>query len=306
MNGKDKDGNVIPVTTTTTAVESEKEAPATKVDITQALEYDQGVLLEANNKLKSDQQLLKKQLDKAKKDLATSVPSTEVERMETELKELSELKKQMEAKEEAEVLAQKKDEVDRIKYLHEKELAKIQTEMTALKDALQANEATQKERADQYQSELSTLRSIQLENDIFSASKDLAYSPKQIVLLLKNDFKYDEELHRYVYQVTNDKGKVVDEVSVAEHVKEFLAKEENDNLALAPTGKTSVGTPVNSDGVHTTVPTNSSIGKTDSHSTAADLQKEAALRDFSVETWAELKKVKAEIVARKRKERQNR
>lgn len=285
---------------------------STDTGTNQALSYDQQVLVDANTKLKADQKLLKNQLDKAKKSLASSTPSTEVERMQQEIEQLSELKKQVEAKAEEEELAKKKNDLEREKYLHEKELTKLQTEITTLRGSLQTAQEEQKNHAEQYQSELATLRSIQLENDIFSASKELAYNPKQIVLLLKSDFTYDNELHQYVHPVTNDKGKVVDEVSVAEHVKTFLAKEENDNLALAPAKASGSGTPsaspVTSSSSSSTTNSNSNspFAKSDSQSKQAKLKREANLRDFTVDEWVELKKLKADIVAKKKKERAER
>jgi hypothetical protein len=79
-----------------------------------------------------------------------------------------------------------------------------------------------------------------LENQIHrAAAKLFAFQPEQIVRMLHDEFSYDETLGIHEYFVKNDKGKIIDNLSIEERVKQFLGEEVNKNL---------IRSKVNSDG----------------------------------------------------------
>ena len=117
-----------------------------------------------------------------------------------------------------------------------------------------------------------------------SAVKHKALRPDQIVRLTKDDFVFDNTLEKFVYHKKDAKGKLVDELTIDERIKEFLDDEENDNLVESSVTNTSLHTDTRTTELEGKVKTENTLGrKTGEYDpNDEDIKKEAEERGLEV------------------------
>lgn len=180
--------------------------------------------------VKKERRAVQKKVKELEDSLRDNPSREEYERLTEELEELKTFKQEIDEKAEEEE-RKKLSEIERVKLDTNREMEKLKKEYEKQVENLQ-KELEDKEKAlEQTGTTVSELRKIKLQNDIVSAaSKNKAYNPKQIERMLAHEFTYDEDISKYVYKVTDEKGKVVDEKTVEERVTEFLQDKDNANL----------------------------------------------------------------------------
>jgi hypothetical protein len=158
------------------------------------------------------------------------IPSTEKEELDEEHNKLKKFKSDIDKAEEEKELAQK-TEVERLELKMKKQEQSFQEQLdTKMKDIMGEQETTKKELAETRE-EAKKLRFHGLEAEIIrEASKLEAWNPQQIFLLTRDKFTYDKDLGKFSFQERDERDKLVDELSVSEYLKDFLNKEENENL----------------------------------------------------------------------------
>jgi chromosome segregation ATPase len=179
---------------------------------------------------KKERRAVQKKIKELENSLGDNPSKEEYERLEEELDELKNFKKEMDEKQEEEE-RNKLSEIERIKLDMNKELEKLRKDYDKQVENLQSELEKRNADLEKTGKTVQELRKIKLANEIVnSASKNKAYNPKQIERILSNEFTYDEDIGKYVYYIRDDKGKVVDEKTVDERVTEFLQDEDNANL----------------------------------------------------------------------------
>lgn len=148
----------------------------------------------------------------------------------TELKEQLRELKDRQAEEDLKKIEDEKER-ERVKLEQEfkKERAKYQAELEKMNsqlDSFQAEKARHEEILNKFR--LSTL-----ETEIMSIAAPKAYNPRQIVKLIGEEFSFDTEDDRWYKNVYDNKGKLVEVLTVEEYVNGFLADKDNENLLKA-------------------------------------------------------------------------
>ena len=212
---------------------------------------------EARDKAKEERRKLQEQIDDIKKNIKDpGVSDDDLKKLKKELSDLRGFREQIE-KERQEAELKTKSDIERAEITFNNKLKDLLSEFeeekqrwTDDRDKL-SNENKAKE------DRVKKLLRDSLENQIHRAASRLgAFNPEQIVRMLRDEFSYDENLGLHEFLVTSDKGKIVDNLSVEERVKQFLGEEVNKNLVKAK---------VNTDGTgHTQTATTDK--KTDSKS----------------------------------------
>lgn len=179
---------------------------------------------------KGDKRKLQKKIDALESKVADLPDSDALDSLKKELKELKKFK------EDAEEEARRKEEEAMDE--HEKEKIRLKREIQTEKDKAEEQKSEFEkqfeklnERLDGLASDNENLRTDNLGAKIIeAAAKNDAFNPSQIVSLVKDKFTYDNTLGKFVHHKRDEKGKIVDELSIPEYVKEFLSIEENENL----------------------------------------------------------------------------
>lgn len=185
---------------------------------------------ESRDKAKKELRLVKSKIKTLEEKLSSSVDPEEYKNLKSKLDELLNEKREREEEEERKRL-EKADEVEKIKIRSKKEIEAMQKEFESKFKELNNNLNKFNEKLSEKEAEINNLRRLRLENEIMDSAVEFkAYNPKQIVRLLSGDFEYDETLGKFTYPVKDEKGKLIDEKTVKERVKEFLSDPENDNL----------------------------------------------------------------------------
>uniref|UniRef100_A0A6M3K0F9 Uncharacterized protein n=1 Tax=viral metagenome TaxID=1070528 RepID=A0A6M3K0F9_9ZZZZ len=232
-----------------------------------------------------DKKALSSKVQELEDKLKNAVDKEQLVKLQTEFEDLKKYKDEVERLKEEEEL-KKVDEVERTKIQFRKEMEKMQQQFNDIKTSLEKEkeEAISKEK--DYQEMIKSLRGNKLESEIvIQATKYKAWSPNQIVALAKGFFTYDEQLNKYIHLVRDDKGKIVDEQSVEEFIKDYLGKEENENLVKGATTDSSFDTRTHQR-ADTTTKTNSK-GKYKAND--PQIIKEAEDKNLSPADWAEIK-----------------
>lgn len=188
---------------------------------------------DARDKAKADARKLSEKVQKLEEQLSKSPKQEDYEKITQELNELREKQTELDKIKEEEELKSKtetekleisfKKQMDRLKADMDSELKKSQKALDEYREALKTKEG-----------EVDSHRQYRLKAEIIEvATKLKAYSPSQIYKLLRDEFQYDKDLDKFVNYVKDGKGKLTDEKSVEEVVKEFLSDPDNDNLVEA-------------------------------------------------------------------------
>jgi hypothetical protein len=134
-----------------------------------------------------------------------------------------------------------------------------------------------------------TLRKIGLENEVIkAANKHKAIKPEHIYNMLKSEFEFDPDIGRFSHFKRDEKGKLVDEKSVEEYVKDFLSMEENDYLVSADANTNSMHTKE----THTHIKTKADAG--DYNPNDPDLKAKAEAANMKIEDYIDVLKIKDE------------
>lgn len=182
--------------------------------------------------------------DKAKKDTRTlkaklSSQEKELEELKKKLddspdhEEYLKLKKDMDAikKEREEKELEKLDEVEKQKVRFQKKMDEFESKFDSTTEKFTQQIKERDDALADAKKQVESLRKVRLGAEIAkSAAKFNAYNPEQIEKLLVGDFVYDDKLDAYTYLERDGKGKIVDEKTIEERVKEFLDDPINDNL----------------------------------------------------------------------------
>jgi len=220
--------------------DDEDKKTYTKEDMERAIDRRQKALKE-KRKVEEEYEELKKRLDDLPK-------PEEYEKIKNEY--LS-LKQQMDA------VAQKKEEEELAKLNekereHIKERKELEAKINNLSGQLAEFQNKNKDYDDKikkYQEKVEKYQGLGLENAIMTAAgRHNAFNARQIVNLLKGDFKLDDK-GDWVYEIYNQRGELADVLDVGERVKIFLEDPENENLLTASV-KPGSGTPPDKRGAH--------------------------------------------------------
>lgn len=187
--------------------------------------------------------------DKAKKDVASL--KSKITEFESKIKDMPDSDTLTNMKKELDLLKEAKETADKEKEAVEmSKLDKIkQQEMLFEKDKVKLTQSFEAKLADMNKKvdsiisestakdgKIKELQGYHLENEILqAASKFGAFNPKQIVKLHKADFKWDEDLGRFIQEVRDEKGHLVDTLAVEDTIKSFLEDPENENLVESDT-----------------------------------------------------------------------
>jgi len=194
------------------------------------------------DEFKRNKETLANQIKDLEGKLSGMVPSTDKENLEKEIKELRKFKKDIDDEQTKKDL-ENKTEVERLRIQMEKQEKTIREEFDEKLTALmQAKETTEKD-LENIRNEAETLRLHKLESEIIKeASKLNAWSADQIFSLTKDKFIFDKNLNKFIHQIKDEKGKLLDEMSVKEYIENFLGKEENENLIKSKVNTSSLNT----------------------------------------------------------------
>lgn len=195
---------------------------------------------DARDRAKKDQRKLKSKLDEQQDELdllkekLDNAPNVD---------EFNKLKKQFEEieKEREEKELEKLDDAEKERVRFQKKLDSFEDKMNNMNSDFTSKIQERDKALAESKKEIANLRKARLGADIVRlAAKHKAYNPEQIEKLLVGDFIYDDKLESYSFLERDTKGKIVDEKSVEDRVKEFLEDPDNDNLVRS-TAKAGMG-----------------------------------------------------------------
>lgn len=188
---------------------------------------------EARDAAKTERRKLQEKMSELEKKIEASVDPEKISLLEKELKELKDFKKNIDEKTEEEEL-KNKSEVEKMKIRFDKEFEKLKRDMedsisTTKKQVEEKDKELKKKDA-----EVESLRKHRLRSEIMeAATKHKAYNPAQVARLLMDEFTYDSDLNQFFFHVRDTKGKITDEMEVAQRVEKFLSDPDNENLVLS-------------------------------------------------------------------------
>lgn len=185
---------------------------------------------EARDRIKKDRAMLKSKLSEMERK-AQELESKLADSPDPE--EYQSLKERIEAieKEAEEKAMAKMDESEKLKVRFQKQLDEFDKKFNDTQKKYETKVETVTSQLEQTKREVQDLRRARLGGEIVRiAAKLNAYNPEQIERILVHEFQYDNELEDFTYIERDHKGKIVDEKSVEERVREFLEDPDNDNL----------------------------------------------------------------------------
>ena len=245
--------------------------------------------------LKSDKQTLAGKIKELEDSMVGMTDKKQLDDLRTELEELKEFKNTIDKKKEKEKL-DKLDEVERIKLEKDKKVNEIQQMMDDLKASFNTEKEQTKTELEKARDRIAKLRKSTLDVDIMEAAgKNKAWSPKQIVKLVRDDFTYDDGLDKYSYIKRDAKGKVLDELTVDEYVSEFLKLEENENLVRSDANTASF----NSDKATSTTTSSTTTSKYNPKD--PDIIEKASDNSMSPERYIKTLEARDKAMARRKK-----
>lgn len=191
---------------------------------------------DTRDSIKKDNRRLKKKMKDLEKKLEDSPDMDDLDDLREQFDELKKFKDEKE-QEEQEKKLEEADEVEKTTIRFEKEFKdlkkKYENEFNDFNKKIEERE----DKLAKSEKEIRNLRKVKLENEIMSsATKYKAYNPKQIVKLVIEDFEYDQDLDKFWHYERNERGKLVEEKTVDERIKDFLGDPDNDNLVEAKIG----------------------------------------------------------------------
>jgi len=192
--------------------------------------------IEKRDAAKGDKRKLQAKVDELEAALKDSPTKDDFISLKKELEDLRKFKLQIDEEAEKQRLEKMSTE-ERDKVKKDKEKAEFDAKMQQLQEIID-NEKAEKEKIKQEaEIKVRSLRQVTLENEILkSAKKYNALRPDQIVKLVKDEFEFDDGEEKFVKNI-KENGKLKDIISVDDFIKDFLGKEENDNLVEAKVAK---------------------------------------------------------------------
>ena len=194
------------------------------------LEKESKVSFDKRDRALKDKRTLQSKLKSLEDKIDTSIDPEEVKKLKTAVKDLKEFKKTKDLEDEEKDLKNKTDlEIEKVR--SEKKEKALQVTIDEISERLKTVETESSEETEKSKKTIKRLRQSRLGSEIIKeAAKLNAWSPDQVVRLLKDDFEFDEDLGRHVVHTRDTKGKIVDELEVTEYVTSFLKASENENL----------------------------------------------------------------------------
>lgn len=192
----------------------------------------------ARDRAKAAEKKLKKELEDIKDQLVDAPDKDELNRLSEELQTLKEKEAERQEKIEEEEF-KKLSELEREKRRFNKELDKIKESFEdKVNEALSLSKKKEEE-LNEKESLIQELTKKTLSGEIARiAGENNALKPFQIVRLLKDEFTFNDTIGEFIFEKKNDKGQIIDDMTIEERVKEFLEDPENENL-IKPKGSTS-------------------------------------------------------------------
>ena len=264
------------------AKEAEKDSKKEKDP--EYLESELKKTISKRDELKREKRRLKESLDALEADLVEAkkgkADPEELKTLRDELKELKTFKQEMDDKAEEEEL-KTKTEKERLEVGFNKELGKLKEQLTEIQSESQRALDKREEELEKLKQTNSSLQRKSLNSEIIEAAvASNALKPKQIVLLTRSEFTWDEHENSFIYLKKDKKGKIIDELTVSEFIGEYLSDEDNENLVRG-----SVKKGFNSD----KKVTEKSSSKDSDLTITEEIKKEADDRGFTPEIWVKIK-----------------
>jgi len=181
---------------------------------------------------------LKEKMEELENKLTNAPSQDEFKKIQEQFKGLKKFREDIEKKNEEEELKQK-SLAERTEISFKKQMDELRQEFEAEREKYnglvkEKEEALEKERLARKKAQFNTL-----EGDLSKyANKYKAVNSEQIVKILRGDFDYDEDTNQYLYFVKDNKGKLKDELSIEDRVKQFLEDESNSNLVRSDVKET--------------------------------------------------------------------
>jgi hypothetical protein len=202
------------------------------------------------DQFKGDREKLSTTIKDLQEDMKGMVKSEELTTKTKELEQLQKFKDEFDKEKEAKEL-ENKTEVERLQIEIRKKEESFQKMIDDKMKDIEESRKKDKEAFDKLKEEAKSLRMNGLKAEIVTASAKLnVFNPSQIYSLIRDKFVYDGNLNKYTHQIRNESGKLVDEMSVDEYVKEFLGREENENLVKSKINSDSLNTDKETKGDH--------------------------------------------------------
>jgi hypothetical protein len=245
---------------------------------------------------KKERRRLAENIKKLETQLKGAPKSDEIDELRKELKELKDAKAELDkAKEDEELKNKTESEKLELNFKKQMETFKKQMEEELNKNKKVLEDT--KSELGKKDSEINNLRQHRLKSEIMEvATKLKAYSPSQVYKLLRDDFTYDPDLDKFWFYMKDDKGKLVEEKTIEERVKEFLTDPDNDNLVEADV---SVNRNNKSDDKDKSKD-KKKVDTTKYNPKDPKIIKEADDRGFKVEEWIAIKTMRDEKLAKKK------
>ena len=249
---------------------------------------------QTRDEVKAEKRKLQAKLTELEAKIKDAPDPASIKALKEELSKLKSFKEEFDKKVEEEEL-KKKSEIERMEITFKKQLESLSSELERLRQERESEKKHFEETLNREKAEKHRLRLNRLESEIIKHSvKYKALKPEQIVKLIKDDFTYDEELDKFVFLVKDEKGKLLDELSVEDRVKKFLSDPENENLVASSANTDGTGASTSQTG-----DTKSGSKKTSSKEydpKDPDLIRQAYLKGLTVEEHiATLKKMREKL-----------
>ena len=162
--------------------------------------------------------------------VATMPDADEFEELQRKHREMMDAYKAMKEQQEEQELKKIEDEKDRERVKLQREFEKEKEAMLKDQRSLQEKLNSYEEDRKKYEQDMAEYRERALEGAIAASASTKAYNPQQIVRLTKDDFVYDDKEERWVREVYDKSGKLVDLLGIEEHINSFLDDPINENL----------------------------------------------------------------------------
>lgn len=203
-----------------------------KLDDVDYLKKELKEAIEKRDAAKGDKRKLQSKVDELEAALKDAPTKDDFASLKKELEDLRKFKQQIDEEQEKQRL-EKMSAEEREKVKRDKEKSEFDAKMQQLQEMIDKEKAEKERIKQEGEEKVKSLRRVGLENEILkSAKKYNALRPDQIVKLVKDEFDYDESEEKFVKNI-KEGGKLKDILSVDDFIKDFLSKEENDNLVEA-------------------------------------------------------------------------
>lgn len=162
--------------------------------------------------------------------MATMPDADEFEKLQQQHREMLESYKELKAQHEEQELKKIEDEKERERIKLQREFEKEREKMLGEQQKLSQQLEAYNEEKKQYEANMASYRQRALEGAIAATASTKAFNPQQIVRLTIDDFVYDEKEDRWVREVYDKNGRLVDLLGIEEHINSFLDDPINENL----------------------------------------------------------------------------